>query len=144
MQASITMNLIDKVSTEEAIQIREIISFFENNPSITKENVDTSHRMLIKFNELMQNYTDSDNVSMSFHLLCIHQKKWDSDVFCKHPNEHNKNSVMHMRYVTFADKNEKITRLEKGREKVEQILQKHLNSRPFLIRILSKIKLLFK
>ena len=140
----IRMNLIDKVSKKEAVQIREIITFFENNPAITRENVETSHKVLIRFNELMVKYSDSKNLSMSYSLLRIHQKKWDSDVFCSYPNKHNKDSLMHMRYVAFGEKSKHIDELAKGREKIEQITEKHLNSRPLLVRILSKIKLFLK
>ncbi len=138
--------LIDKVNQEEAKRIYEIIDFFENNPTITRENVNTSHKMLIKFNDLMQKYNNSsENLLVSYRMLCIHQMKWDSELFCSYPAAKlNEDSIIYMKNVAFGEEHDHIIQLEKTSKQVEQMLQEHLNSRRFLVIISNEIKSFFK
>ena len=100
------------------------------------------NKMLIEFNDLMQKYNNtSENLPVSYRMLCIHQMKWDSDLFCSHPAEHNTDSLIYMKHIAFGEKHEDMIQLE---ETSKQVMQIYLNSRPFLVRILSKIKSLFK
>ncbi|WP_338766548.1 hypothetical protein WAF17_04030 [Bernardetia sp. ABR2-2B] len=134
--------LIDKVNQEEAKRIYEIIDFFENNPTITRENVDISHKMLIEFNGLIRKYDNhTSKYSLVSHvMLSVYQQKWDSDALCSYPAKRNEYFVIYMKHSAFGENHEQIIQLEKARK--DELQYRKFGSP--LSRIVRKIKSLFK
>ncbi len=133
--------LIDKVNQEEAKRIKEIIDFFENNPTITEKNSDISDDLLGEFIKLIQKYIPSNKLSEIHKILMIMYQKWNISNYSSYPrNEANKDFAIYLKNIAFGERHEEIDRLENISKWNKEM---NLKSRSPLFRMLRKIKSLF-